>query len=108
MATRMLLTINMRRYLVTQPRTKRKNKALKYLRERISHYTRTDIENVLLSQELAEMMMKSHARKMSPVRLSVKIENGKATAEQFKEDRAKEPAKPEAKPKEKEAKKEKK
>lgn len=81
MATRMLLTINLRRYLVTQPRTKRKAKAIKYIRERVSHFTKTDIENVLLTQDLNDMVLKSYAKHMYPVKLSVKIDAGKATAE---------------------------
>jgi ribosomal protein L31E len=79
----MLLTINMRRYLVTQPRNKRKYKAIRYLRERISHYTKTDIDNVLLSQSLNSEVLKRVAKSMAPVRLTVKIDNGKATAEPF-------------------------
>ena len=99
----MLLTINLRRYLVTQPRNKRKYKAIRYLRERISHYTKTDIENVLLSMELNSLVLKSAAKSMAPVKLTVKIDNGKATAEPFaaekeQQDKAKDAAKKEAKP----------
>ena len=83
MASRMLLTINLRRYLVGQPRNKRKYKAIRYIRERISHYTKTDIDNVLLSQELNSLVLKRLAKSMAPVKLTVKIDNGKATAEPF-------------------------
>ena len=107
MVTRMLLTINMRRYLVTQPRNKRKYKAIRYLRERISHYTKTDIDNVLLSQDLNSLILKRAAKSMTPIKLTVKIDNGKATAEPFATEReaAKEQEKKEAAKQEKEAKK---
>ncbi len=97
MASRMLLTINMRRYLVTQPRTKRKYKAIRYIRERVSHFTKTDIDNVLLSQDLNVMILKSYASRMAPIRLTVKIDGGKATAEPFKEEVVKEEKKEEKK-----------
>ena len=103
MASRMLLTINMRRYLVTQPRTKRKYKAIKYIRERVSHFTKTNIDDVLLSQELNVMILKSYANRMAPIRLAVKIDGGKATAEPFKEDVVKEEKKEEKKEGRKEA-----
>ncbi len=94
----MLLTINMRRYLVTQPRNKRKYKAVRYLRERISHYTKTDIDNVILTQDLNSLVLKRVAKNMAPVKLTVKIDNGKATAEPFtaekpQAEKAKEPEK---------------
>lgn len=107
MVTRMLLTINMRRYLVTQPRNKRKYKAIRYLRERISHYTKTDIDNVLLSQELNSFVLKRAAKNMIPIKLTVKIDNGKATAEPFspekeQQEKEKQPNKKEAAKHEKE------
>ncbi len=94
----MLLTINLRRYLVTQPRNKRKYKAIRYLRERVAHYTKTDIESVLLNQELNSLILKSAAKSMAPIKLTVKIDNGKATAELFAAEKAvaKEPEKKEA------------
>ncbi len=100
MATRMLLTINMRRYLVTQPRNKRKYKAIRYLRERISHYTKTDIDNVLLSQSLNSEVLKRVAKSMAPVKLTVKIDNGKATAEPFSAEKEQKKEEKEAKQKE--------
>ncbi len=84
MATsRMLLTINIRKYLVTQPRNKRAYKAAKYVRDRISHFTKTDIDNVKISQELNSLIVKRFSKKMSPVKMNVKMENGKAFAEPF-------------------------
>jgi ribosomal protein L31E len=38
MASR-IITINMRKYLSTQPRTRRIKRSMRYLRERIAHYT---------------------------------------------------------------------
>ena len=78
-----LLTINIRKYLATQPRTRRRNKAVKYIRDRIGHYTKTRVENVKMSQELNEMIFKHYSRKMVPVKVNVSIENGIAKATPF-------------------------
>lgn len=84
MATgRMLLTINIRKYLVTQPRNKRAYKAIRYIRDRIAHYTKTDLENVKISQELNSQIVKRFSKNMSPVKLNIRIESGKAMAEPF-------------------------
>lgn len=82
----MFLTINIRKYLVGQPRTKRARKAVIYLRGRIAHFTKTDIENVRIGQDLNNMIVKKYSKTMAPVRMSVKIEGGKATAEPFKQE----------------------
>jgi ribosomal protein L31E len=79
----MLLTINIRKYLVNQPRGKRARKAVSYVRDRVAHYTKTSIDNVKISQDLNSLIVKRVARKMTPVRLNVKIENGVASAEPF-------------------------
>ncbi len=89
-----LLTINIRRYLVTQPRTKRARKAAKYLRERIAHYTKIPEENIRFSQELNTMIFKYYLKHMTPVKLKVKIGTDTADVLPFKEG---EVAKPEVK-----------
>lgn len=81
----MLLTINIRKYLVTQPRNKRARKAVNYIRERVSHYTKTSIENVKLSQDLNSLIVKKFSSKMTPVKLNVRLDGGKAVAEPFAE-----------------------
>jgi ribosomal protein L31E len=80
---RMLLTINIRKYLVTQPRNKRARKAVKYIRERVSHFTKTQIENVKISQDLNSLIVRKFSKRMVPVKLNVKMEGGKATVEPF-------------------------
>ncbi len=75
-----LITINLRRYLVEQPTTKRQRKAVAYVRERISHYTKVDIDNVRLDMKLSEQIIKYHARNMSPVKLKVDVKDGSAHA----------------------------
>ncbi len=82
----MLLTINIRKYLVGQPRTKRARKAVIYVRERVAHFTKTDIENVRIDQELNSVIVKKYSKTMTPVRMNVKLEGGKAIAEPFKQD----------------------
>ncbi len=79
-----LITIGIRRYLVTQPRTKRTRKAAKYIRERISHYMKIDLDKVKFSKELNDMIT-ARAQRMKPVKLNIEIDKGIATATLFKE-----------------------
>ncbi|MCL4383378.1 MAG: hypothetical protein M1168_02975 [Candidatus Marsarchaeota archaeon] len=70
-----LFTLNIRKYLVTQPRNKRRNKAIKYIRERISHFTKTPIENVKIAQPLNAAIQTYYAKKMNKIKLDANIEN---------------------------------
>ncbi len=83
-----LITISIRKYLVAQPRTKRARKAVRYIRERIAHFTKLSSDSVKLSPELSAMILKKHARSMLPVKASVSIENGIATVSPLKEARS--------------------
>jgi len=85
-----LITINMRRYLVTQPRNKRARKAIRFLIDRVAHYTKTPTENVKISMALNSLVMKKYSRDMSPIRVNVGIDNEIATVTQFV-DRKEEP-----------------
>ncbi|MGC8568186.1 MAG: hypothetical protein ACP5LP_03010 [Candidatus Micrarchaeia archaeon] len=69
-----VITISIRKYLSTQPRTKRINKAVKYVRERVAHYTKTDIKNVKLGRDVNEAIFKKYAKDMTPIKLSVNRE----------------------------------
>ena len=80
-----LLTINIRKYLVTQPRTKRARKAVKYIRERVSHYTKIKEENVKLGGELNNLIFKKYSRTMVPVKVRVKIGTDTADVLPFSE-----------------------
>ncbi len=71
-----VITINIRKYLVRQPRTKRARKASRYFRERIAHYTKTDPDNVKIDKELNSLIIKHYSRRMVPIKASVSIENG--------------------------------
>ena len=66
-----LITLNLRRYLVEQPVTKRQRKAISYIRERVAHYTKVDINNVKIDMPLSESVIKYYSRKMKPIKLSV-------------------------------------
>ncbi len=95
MASR-LITIGIRKYLVGQPRTKRARKAVRYVRERIAHYTKTDEDSVKISPSLSELIIKRHAKSMLPVRANISIEKGIVTASPFSEQKAEEKAAPAA------------
>lgn len=83
----MLLTVNIRKYLVGQPRTKRARKAVMYVRDRIAHFTKTEVENVRIDQELNRVIVKKYSKSMTPVRMNIKIEDGKALAEPLTQDK---------------------
>ncbi|MDE1811109.1 MAG: hypothetical protein KGH66_03645 [Candidatus Micrarchaeota archaeon] len=102
MASR-LLTINIRKYLANQPTTRRRNKAVKYIRDRIGHYTKTKVENVKISQELNALIFKYYSKKMVPVKVNVNIDNGMATATPFQDKKAEAKAVEKAAPAKKEA-----
>ncbi len=83
-----LITISIRKYLVTQPRTKRMRKAATYIRERVSHYMKVDLDKVKFSRDLNNEIT-AHSLRMKPVKLSIDIDKGIATASLFKEQAAK-------------------
>lgn len=78
-----LLTINLRNYLVERPVRRRAMKISKYVRNRVAHYVKIDEENVKISGELNILMIKKHAKSMLPLKVNVKIENGKAMVSPF-------------------------
>jgi ribosomal protein L31E len=78
-----VITISLRKYLSTQPVTKRRMKAVKYLRNRIAHYSKVKEEDVKLSKELNQLVVKVHSRRMSPVKVRVEIDKGIASAKPF-------------------------
>ncbi|MGC8496195.1 MAG: hypothetical protein ACP5RM_01850 [Candidatus Micrarchaeia archaeon] len=84
MATR-LITINIRKYLVEQPRTKRIRKAVKFIRQRIARLSKVSEDNVKMSRELNEYIFKRAAKSMTPVKVNVSIENNIANATLYKE-----------------------
>ncbi len=73
-----LITLNLRRYLVEQPVTKRQRKAISYIRERVAHYTKVDIDNVKIDMGLSESVIKYYSRKMKPIKLSIDVKDGNA------------------------------
>ncbi len=89
-------TIRIRRFLVSQPRTKRQRKAVRYIRERIAHYTKLSPADVKLSTALNNLITKEYARRMTPVKVSISIENGKAMVTPFVAVEHDEPARREA------------
>ncbi len=84
MAQTRAITINIRRYLVNQPRPKRARKAVRYLRERIAHYTKTDLKNVKIEGELNSMIIREYSKRMVPIKTNVNIDdNGIARVSRF-------------------------
>ena len=78
-----LITINIRRYLAMQPRTKRVKRAARYVRERAAHYMKMDEGDVSISTELNNRIVKYYSKKMVPIKLSAKVDNGKAVLNEF-------------------------
>jgi len=75
-----LVTINIRQYLVRQPRNKRQKKASSYVRERIAHYVKVSPSNVRLDRELNSAITKYYSKRMLPLKASVNVDKGIATA----------------------------
>lgn len=86
-----LITISIRKYLVTQPRNKRMRKAARFIRERIAHYMKVDIDNVKFGRDLNNEIT-AHSQRMKPVKLNIDIDKGIATATLFKEQAAQQKA----------------
>lgn len=82
-----LITINIRKYLAMQPRTKRVKRAARYIRERAAHYMKMEESNVSISKDLNNRIVKYYSRKMVPIKLSAKIDNGKAVLNEFSADK---------------------
>ena len=78
-----LITISIRRYLAMQPRTKRVKRAARYIRERAAHYMKMDEGDVAISTELNNRIVKYYSKKMVPIKLSAKVDNGKAVLNEF-------------------------
>jgi len=83
-----LITINLRKYLVNQPRTKRIRKAVKFVRNEVARHAKVGIENVKLSTELNALIFKSAAKHMTSLKLNIAIDNNVAKAALFKEAQA--------------------
>lgn len=86
------MTINMRRYLSEQPRTKRAKKAARYVKDRVAHYTKTDYDKVKITTELNNEIVKRYRKRMTPLKLRISLDNGVATVKRFAEEKKPEPA----------------
>ncbi len=78
-----VITINIRKYLVRQPRSKRSRKAVRYFRERIAHYTKTEPDNVKIDTGLNAMIIKHYSRRMTPIKANVSIDKGIANVSRY-------------------------
>lgn len=92
-----LLTINIRRYLAKQPRRKRPARISRYLRFRIAQSTNVASDNIKISKELNELLLKRYLKSMTPIKLNINIDKGKAMVTPFQEKPVK-PAATEVKP----------
>ncbi len=80
-----LLTINIRNYLVGQPRRKRAKRVSGYVRARIAHYTNVRFDNIRISKELNSLILKKHISSMKPLKVSIGMEKDKAIVTPFNE-----------------------
>ncbi|MEM0107102.1 MAG: hypothetical protein QXD11_02330 [Candidatus Micrarchaeaceae archaeon] len=78
-----IITISLRKYLIKLHRTKRVGKAAKYIKQRVAHYMKVPIENILISTSLNNSLHKGYAKAMKRIRLNVHIEGNKATVSEF-------------------------
>lgn len=80
-----LLTINIRNYLVGQPRRKRPMRISRYIKERISQQTNIGMENIRISNELNSIILKQHLHSMKKLKVNINVEKEKATVTPFSE-----------------------
>ncbi len=80
-----LLTINIRNYLVKQPRRKRPARIARYVRYKIARAVKMRLENVKMTGELNQLILKKHLHSMMPLKVSINVEKEKATAMPFGE-----------------------
>ncbi|MCL5433442.1 MAG: hypothetical protein M1538_00480, partial [Candidatus Marsarchaeota archaeon] len=78
-------------------------KAIRYIRERIAHYTKIDVENVKIGYDVNNMVFKHYAKYMTPIKLKVNIGTDTADVLMYKE-ASEESSKNESKDKKKEKK----
>jgi hypothetical protein len=96
-----LITINIRRYLVTQPRSVRQKRLSRYVRERIAHYMKVAEENVKIDMAMNSAMTKVYTKSMMPIKANVNIDNGVAKVSLYSDKKPAETQKAEAKAPEK-------
>jgi ribosomal protein L31E len=87
MASR-LLTINIRNYLVKQPRRKRPARMPRYVRYKIARAVKMRLEDVRITKELNSLMLKRNLHSMMPLKVSISVEKDRATAMPFAEKQA--------------------
>jgi ribosomal protein L31E len=83
-----LLTINIRNYLVSQPRRKRPMKISSWVKFRIAQSTNVRTEDVKISKELNSIIMKEHLNSMKKLKVNINIEKNVATVTPFAEKKA--------------------
>ena len=79
------ITINIRKYISTQPRGRRANKTVKLLRAQVSRLVRVKPENVRFSPGFNSLVFKSYSKLLTPIKLNVSIDNERATVTPFVE-----------------------
>ena len=82
MASR-LLTVSIRNYVNRQPRGKRRNRTVRYIREQIAHYTGMEVEQVKLDKKLNEKIVKFYSKSAVPVKMKLEIDKDKVIAAPF-------------------------
>lgn len=92
-----LITINIRRYLVTQPRSRRQKRLSSYVRDRIAHYMKVANENVKIDSEMNNALVKRYSKSMLPLKANVNIDNGVAKVSLYSEKKPAEAPKTESK-----------
>jgi ribosomal protein L31E len=98
MAATRILTINIRRHLVGKPRTKRRGSAVRFIRDRIAHATKLKPEDVSLTPELNNSIVKYYSRMMVPIKVNLNIDNGRVLAAPFSSQKEAPKPQPQAKP----------
>ena len=78
-----LLTINLRKYLVGQPRRKRPMRVSSYVKYRIAKSINIKTDNIRISKELNSVILKKYVGSMKPLKVNINIEKEIATVTPF-------------------------
>lgn len=85
-----LLTINIRKYLVKQPRRKRPARISRYIRYKIAHSANIKADSIKITKELNSIVLKKYLHSMKPLKVSISTDKGISTVTYF--DKAAKPA----------------
>ncbi|MGD0510249.1 MAG: hypothetical protein ABSA33_00250 [Candidatus Micrarchaeaceae archaeon] len=78
-----ILTINIRNYLVKQPRRKRPARISRWIRYRIAHSANIKSDSIRITKELNSIVLKKYLHSMKPLKVNISTDKGISTVTYF-------------------------